>query len=33
MLDAEPVEAEDYEIDEIKDSIYAKGDVVKYLDK
>ena len=33
MRDAEPVKIEDYEIDEIKDSIYAKGDVVKYLVK
>ena len=33
MRDAEPVEAEDYEIDEVKDSIYAEGDVVKYLVK
>ena len=33
MRDAEPVEAEDYEIDEVKDSIYVEGDVVKYLVK
>ena len=33
MRDAESVEAEDYEIDEVKDSIYAEGDVVKYLVK
>ena len=33
MRDAEPVEVEDYEIDEVKDFIYAEGDVVKYLVK
>ena len=33
MRDAEPVEAKDYEIDEVKDFIYAEGDVVKYLVK
>ena len=33
MRDAEPVKAEDYKIDEVKDSIYAEGDVVKYLVK
>ena len=33
MRNAEPVKAEDYEIDEVKDSIYAEGDVVKYLVK
>ena len=33
MRDAEPVEAEDYKIDKIKDSIYAKRNVIKYLIK
>ena len=33
MRDAESVKAEDYEIDKIQDSIYAKGDVIKYLIK
>ena len=33
MQDAELVKAEDYEINEIKDSIYAEGDIVKYLVK
>ena len=33
MRDAEPVEVEDYEIDEFKDFIYAEGDVIKYLVK
>ena len=33
MWDAEPVEAEDYEIHEVKDSIYAEGDIIKYLVK
>ena len=33
MRDAELVKAEDYEIDKIKDSIYAKGDIIKYLIK
>ena len=33
MLDAEPVKAEDYEINEVKNSIYAEGDVIKYLVK
>ena len=33
MQDAEPVKVKDYEIDEIKDSIYAEGDIVKYLVK
>ena len=33
MRDAEPVEARDYEIDEVKDSLFADGDVVKYLVK
>ena len=29
----EPVEVEDYEIDKVKDFIYAEGDVIKYLVK
>ena len=33
MRDAELVKAEDYKNDEIKDFIYAEGDVVKYLVK
>ena len=33
MRDTEPVKAKDYKIDEIKDSIYAEGDIVKYLVK
>ena len=33
MQDTELVKAEDYEIDKVKDSIYAKGDVIKYLVK
>ena len=33
MRDAEPVKAEDYEIDKVKDFIYAEGDIVKYLVK
>ena len=33
MRDAELVKVENYEIDEIKDSIYAEGDVIKYLVK
>ena len=33
MRDAEPVEVKDYKINKVKDSIYAKGDVVKYLVK
>ena len=33
MRDAELVEAEDYEIDKVKDFIYAEEDVVKYLVK
>ena len=33
MRDAEPVKVEDYEIDEVKDFIYAEGDVIKYLIK
>ena len=30
MRDAEPVKAKDYEIDEVKDFIYAEGDIIKY---
>ena len=33
MRDTESVKAKDYKIDEIKDSIYAEGDVIKYLVK
>ena len=33
MRDAEPVEAEDYKIDEVKDFIYAEKDIIKYLVK
>ena len=33
MRDAEPVKVEDYEIDKIKDFIYAEGDIIKYLIK
>ena len=33
MRDAEPVKTKDYKIDEIKDFIYAEGDVIKYLVK
>ena len=33
MWDTESVKAEDYEIDEIKDFIYAEKDVIKYLIK
>ena len=33
MRDAESVKVKDYKIDKIKDSIYAEGDVVKYLIK
>ena len=33
MRDAEPVKIKNYKIDEIKDSIYAEGDVIKYLIK
>ena len=33
MRDAELVKAEDYEIDEVKDFIYAERDVIQYLIK
>ena len=33
MRDTEPVKAKDYESDEIRDFIYAEGDVIKYLVK
>ena len=33
MRDTEPVKAKDYKIDKIKDSIYAEGDIIKYLIK
>ena len=33
IRDTEPVKAEDYEIDEIKDSIYTEGNIIKYLVK
>ena len=33
IRDTEPVKVKDYEIDEIKDSIYAEGDIIKYLVK
>ena len=33
MRDAEPIKAENYKIDKVKDFIYAKKDIVKYLVK
>ena len=33
MRDAEPVKVKDYKINKIKDFIYAKGDIIKYLIK
>ena len=33
MRDTEPVKVKDYKIDEVKDSIYAEGDIIKYLIK
>ena len=33
MRDAELVKVKDYEINEVKDFIYAKEDIIKYLVK
>ena len=33
MRDAELIKPEDYKIDEVKDFIYAEGDIIKYLVK
>ena len=33
IQDTEPVKTKDYKIDKIKDSIYAKRDIIKYLVK
>ena len=33
MRDTELIKAKNYKIDKIKDFIYAKGDIIKYLIK
>ena len=33
MRDTKPVKVEDYEINKVKDFIYAKRDIIKYLVK
>ena len=33
MQDTKPVKIEDYKINEVKDFIYAEGDIIKYLIK